>query len=221
MLNAYTHTETFQPSQAAAGAAPQRRKEANGSTAQLNKKKKKAKQSERFLFPPNPSQRPFTSRILSVVSPLPAFCLSSLVSDPSQTDRSCQTIDVFISLGRDPVLASELCLCLPCVRVAVSHFFFKISDVFIRLSCDLGRNRGLRKEWEFPLPCPRLRGRGSVALTPSAGGGPPFNGPSRPHSAPNPFFLSRATRLILPVLVCSVSGLKMNFLHSSDRNPPL
>lgn len=119
MLNAYTHTETFQPSQAEAGAAPQRRKEANASTVQL-KEKKKRRAGPFFL---NLPRRPFTSRILSVVS----LSLRLLSLPPgfrsSQTNRSCQTFDVFILLGRDPVLGSKLCLCLPCVCVAVSHFF--------------------------------------------------------------------------------------------------
>lgn len=83
-------------------------------------KKKKARGS---FFPKSISMPVHISQSLCCLSS--PFLLSLLPGfRSSQTDRSCQTFDVFISLGRDPVLGFKLSLCLPCVRVAVSHFFF-------------------------------------------------------------------------------------------------
>lgn len=169
MLNAYTHTETFQPSQAEAGAAPQRRKEANASTVQLKEKKKKGvRVFFSWIYLDARSHLAFSLLSLSLF----AFCLSRLVSDPPRriaavkllTSSSCSVVTLCSA-------RSSACVCRACVWLSVTFF-----DVFIRLSRDLGRNRGLRKEWEFPLSCPLLRGRGRAALMPSAGGGPPFNG---------------------------------------------
>lgn len=53
--------------------------------------------------------QPFPFQTLSVVS---AWRLSALVSDLFQTDRSCQTFDDFISLGRDPALCLYGSVCM-------------------------------------------------------------------------------------------------------------
>lgn len=184
-----SHTETFQPSQALS------RIEEIQTTEKKEASRERKPGGSAFI----PPLQPFTFHILSVVSP-PSF---PILPDGSQLSNFWR-LHPPRSWPRS-VRLNSFCKCV-CVWLSA-----KVFDVFIRLSHDLGLNQGFRKRGSSLalvfLHSPPLhqvtnpqQGRGSSVLMPSAVSGL-LSTPLSPHSWSNPFFLSRASPLILSILI--------------------